>query len=168
MGFFNNLTNSAGRQLGSNLVGGQKIQIKSDVKGETKIAEAQAKAQIKQMEAEAKIAEKQNQLEAISSIRFDGSADDIAENINTLFSMYHRQSQGANDVMKGLGLGLGSMGINIKSDSEKMHATIKEKIEFGLLKLRKVDTDMADYFQKKLDDLKSEEKPAKKGFFGRK
>ena len=171
MGFFNNLVNSAGRQLGSNIVGGQKVRVKqmADVKGETKIAEAQANAQIKQAEAQVALEAKKATIEAVNLMRFDGSADEISENINALFSMYKQTAEGAGSAIGGaLGsMPFGSMYGNIagafKSDTDRIRDAILEKIDFGLMKLRKLDEESTEFFQKKLNDIKN---PPKKGMFG--
>jgi len=190
MGFLNSLIGGAASTLGSNLVGGQKIKVKADVKGETEIAEAQADArirqaegqadaqirqakaqaniQIKQAEAQAKLETRQATLETVNSIRFDGSADDISENLNWLISMYKQLGEGANAVVgqvmglgnKGLGkLGIGSIGLGkigeaMKSDKEKTRDAIIEKAEYGLMKLNKLDAEMAAFFQNKIDAMR--------------
>jgi len=164
MGFFDSLANGAGKTLGNNLMGGTKVQIKEkkDVKGESKIADAQAKANIKQAEGEAKaqikLAEgmakqeaKQATLEAVNSMRFDGTADEMSENLNALFSMLKQMGETAGSAI-GLGNMFGKFGGAMKSDVDKIRDAIKEKSEFGLMKLRKQDPDSADFFQKKYDE----------------
>jgi hypothetical protein len=144
MGFMDNLKNNAGAQLGSNLMGGQKVQLKVDTKGETKVAEAQAK-----------IATRQAISDNLNAIRFDGSADDIGESLNSLLSMARQlgdsDSQGIGDVFKS------SFSGGAKSETEKLRDAIMEKAEYGLLKLRKLDEDTAAFFQKKFDAFKPEE-----------
>jgi hypothetical protein len=51
----------------------------------------------------------------------------------------------------------------IDREKDAARAKLLEKAEFGILKLRKADSDTADFFQKKLDEIKN---PPKKGLFG--
>jgi hypothetical protein len=155
MGFFNSLVNNAGSTLGGNLVGGQKIRVKSDVKGEAKIAEATAKAQIKQADAQVKIGAKQATIEAVNAMRFDGSADDISENLNSLISMYKQLGDGTSTGSAiGKIIGLGKLGMVKKSDTDNIREAIIEKADYGLMKLNKLDVETAAFFQKKFDAIK--------------
>lgn len=168
MGFFDSLGKSAGSTLGSNLMGGHKVQVKNvvDAKGEAKAAEARANAQIKQAEAQAKLEAKQNVLETVNAIRFDGTADEIGENLNTLLSMYKQLGESAGSAIGGtfssaLSMsGMGGIGGAFKSDTDKLREAITEKAEYGILKLRKLDEETAAFFQKKFDALKPVEQPA--------
>jgi hypothetical protein len=87
--------------------------------------------------------------EEIQNMRFDGSADDIAADLNKLFTKYN-------------GIPSGLAGLSAFAAGKNQGAAILEKIEFGIMKLRKVDSDAADFFQKKFDGLTQK----KKGFFG--
>jgi hypothetical protein len=74
--------------------------------------------------------------------------------------MYKQLGESAGSAIGGM-LGLESMGLGgaMKSDADKLREAITEKAEYGLLKLRKLDGDTADFFQKKFDALKPPEPP---------
>jgi hypothetical protein len=86
----------------------------------------------KAAEVEAKIAE-------IANIKFEGSAEEIADTLNALVSNYQ-------SLPTGFDAG--------PAKSKQRKAAIREKMEFGILKLRKLDAETADFFRKKLDGLK--------------
>jgi hypothetical protein len=77
-------------------------------------------------------------LEDISTMKFDGSADDISTELSNLFTLYKQQPSGF---------------LNSTATTKKTKAAIIDKLEFGIMKLRKLDPDNADFFQKKFDEL---------------
>ena len=89
------------------------------------------------MQAEREKAEKAT-LESIIAMRFDGSPDDIALDLNGLMARV-KQTKG---------------GLFATQEEKAMRATLLEKIEFGIMKLQKVDASSASFFQKKFDELK--------------
>jgi hypothetical protein len=97
-------------------------------------------------DAQVKQAQEQAEQKEIQNMRFDGSGDAIAADLSVLLARYNAIPTG----------------LSAPIDAKKQKAAILEKMEFGLLKLRKIDSDTADYFQKKYDEL-TQKKP---GLFG--
>ena len=92
-----------------------------------------------------------------NTINFEGGSDEISNSLNDCFSKYHS---------------IGSTGFFASNDiasvvtaKKAAKAALLQKAEFGIIKLRKIDPDMADFFQKKYDDIVN---PPKKGFLGKK
>jgi hypothetical protein len=77
-------------------------------------------------------------IEDVTTMRFDGSADDIAADLNILFTQFKKTPSG----------------LLASKDAKILRKTILEKIEFGLLKLSKIDADSTAFFQKKFDEIK--------------
>jgi hypothetical protein len=69
----------------------------------------------------------------VDSITFSGSAEEVSENLNTLMTMFYRLYVG--DQIKGKG------------------TIILQKYELGVLKLKELNADTADYYQQKYDEL---------------
>jgi hypothetical protein len=84
-------------------------------------------------EAEAERAE----LESVTSLMFGSIADEIGNQLSNLFSKYSAHDKG---VMGG-------------PHDGTMRKAVKEKIEFGLIRLKKLDPDSAEFFQNKYDKL---------------
>lgn len=150
MGFLSNLVGSAGSTLGSNLAGGHNVKVKTDVKGETKVAEKKA-----ELEA------KKNLLHEINEIELTGSNDEISDRLLKLITLYKQVSENvAGQVVKGIlsnHLSSFTKGKTLpSSESDNTKAAICEKLEYGIMKLKKTDTEMAEYFQKKLDELRAQ------------
>jgi hypothetical protein len=97
--------------------------------------------------------------EQVMAITFDDNADAISDNLNNLF-LFVNQTKGikTGPGLKGLLNPLGQlsmMGATMAggTNTKALLAQIRDKIEFGILKLRQMgDGDMADFFQKKLDE----------------
>jgi hypothetical protein len=99
--------------------------------------------------------ERKEEFSRTSALKFGATAEEIGEALSDLFSSYSKIPSG------------------IMSSDEKQHwkamkAVILEKIEFGLLKLSKLDADTAEFFQKKLDDLKNPKATGLSGLFKKK
>jgi hypothetical protein len=87
--------------------------------------------------------EKQDLPAKLESIRLDGTtADEISNALNDLFALYSSIPSGVTEMSL----------MNVRSAVKK---GALEKSEFGIVKLRKIDPDMADFFQKKLEDFKA-------------
>jgi hypothetical protein len=154
MGFFDSLAHSAGSSIGWSA--GKKAEVKAEAKAQKKVAAHQAKLDQEKIDHEASL----SALETVTNMRFDGSADDMANNLNTLFTLYKQEEspdQGGDAMANSLG-SLSSLGgflgkKSAKSDSSKIRDAIIEKMEFGILRLRKQDAETADFFQKKFNGL---------------
>jgi len=96
-----------------------------------------------------------NELRArVNGVKVEGNTDEMSNSLNEIFSIYGSIN---------LGSSWDQLGDTTVKDKKGFQTTLLEKAEFGIMKLRKVDGDMADYFQKKLDDIRN---PPKKGLFG--
>lgn len=80
----------------------------------------------------------------IESMKFDGSANEISNNINELLSM----SQGT------IPISLQEQGGFNSISRKKTIKQIMEKVEYGIMKLQSVNPAEADYFRKKIDGKK--------------
>jgi hypothetical protein len=78
-------------------------------------------------------------IEDVTAMPFDGSADDIAADLNIMFTQFKKTPSGPFAFAS--------------KDARILRKTILEKIEFGLLKFSKVDADSAAFFQKKAAQL---------------
>jgi hypothetical protein len=74
---------------------------------------------------------KAERLQSVESMSMNGDADTIADNLNQLFTKF----AGANNTEK---------------------QAIIEKASFGMMKLKKADPEMADFFKKKFDKIRAE------------
>ena len=99
-------------------------------------------------------------LDEISSLKelpgkfnFDGGVSEISTTLNDLFTKYASIPKGLEDM-------------SLMAARKAAKTALLEKAEFGIMKLRKEDADMADFFQKKLDDIKNPK--GKLGLFGKK
>jgi hypothetical protein len=128
MGFGDVLKRRAGSAVADSLFGSS----------EKKAAEAQVGAEKEILEAHAK----QSETETIMNTRFEGSGDDIATDLNTLLTMYKQLPSGWDASPK----------------DKQTKAAILEKLEFGIMKLRKQDADTAEFFQKKFDEISKKKK----------
>jgi ABC-type uncharacterized transport system ATPase component len=74
----------------------------------------------------------------IHAVRLEGQAEELSASLNTLFAMYQGKHPG---------------------DSEKeSKKAIREKIDYGIMKLQKLDAADASFFQKKFDAISLAEK----------
>lgn len=139
MGFFKTMATSAGWAAGQKLVNG------GDKGGDG--GKAMAEVESKRLDAEIAQAEKsavKDELDAIVSVKFEGSADEISDTLNALFT---KAAQ--------LPTGLAAIGDDTVKARKK---AIIEKVEFGIMKLNRLDQDSAAYFQKKFDELQGKKK----------
>jgi preprotein translocase subunit SecF len=101
-------------------------------------AEAMAEAQADVERERVRNESKAEHIAQIQAVQLTGSAEDISMALNNLFALY----QGKHP-----------------SDSEKeSKKAIREKIDYGLMKLQKLDAADASFFQKKLDAIGVAEK----------
>ena len=94
-------------------------------------------AELKVLQAEKEKAQ-QATLESVIAVRFDGSPDDIAADLNGLMTRIKQTKSG----------------VFASKEAKTLRASLLEKIEFGIMKLQKVDAESAAFFQKKFDELK--------------
>ena len=90
------------------------------------------------------------ELESVTSLAFGSTADEIGNQVSDLFSKYSVHDK----IVMGL------------SHDGTMKKAVKEKIEFGLMRLKKLDPDSAEFFQNKYDNLGALKKLS--GLFGKK
>jgi hypothetical protein len=96
--------------------------------------------------------------EQIVAMLFDGDVNAMSNNLNDLFALANqtkgiKTGPGLKGLLNPLGQ-LSMMGATMAggTNTKALLAQIRDKIEFGILKLRRVDTATADFFQKKLDE----------------
>lgn len=103
-----------------------------------KLAEAQAKALEKQTEAEErarKKAEKAAFAESMSNITFNGDADEISKDFEIIYQYW--------------------LDKDLDSSQKKI---IKDKLELGMMALKKADSVKAEFYEKKINDEKKKRK----------
>jgi hypothetical protein len=105
-----------------------------------------------QVQLQALANEKKELSEKVANVHFGDTSSEIENTLNDLFATYKQMSGGYAD-------------ISLMVARKTAKAAILEKADFGIMKLRKLDADSADFFQKKLDEIKN---PHKKGLFGKK
>jgi hypothetical protein len=134
MGFFKTMVTSAGWAAGQKLVNGS---------GEREIVEIERE----RLDTEKSLSEKaivRDELESITSLKFGDNADSISDDLNALFA-------------KAAQLPKGFMALGDDEAKAKKKAII-EKIEYGLFKLRRIDSHGSEFFQKKFDELVGKKK----------
>lgn len=131
--FLNSLVSSAGHAVGEQLVNGSK-------KSVAEVESARLELEKKQLAADGK----KNELSEIANLKFGESANEISETINALFVQATHLPTG----FKALG----------DDQAKAKKKAIIEKLDFGLFKLKKLDPDSAEFFQKKYDDLVNKKK----------
>jgi hypothetical protein len=89
------------------------------------------------------------------TIRFEGTAEDLANTLNDCFSKYQAIPSDLSDVVT-------------MAAQKAAKKALLEKAEFGIMKLRKEDPDTADFFQKKLDEFRNPPKKGLGSLFGNK
>lgn len=151
MGFFDSLASSAGDTLGSNLFGGKKEKVIIENK-ENKEKKAGFFSSALEDERESEKAERESKefrkarFMTINEIQFSSDVDEISNALSKLIGYLHQLDEeidsesmfNKNQLIK-----------ELKPTKE----LIFEKIEFGMLKLNKLDKDIADFFQKKIDSI---------------
>jgi len=85
-----------------------------------------------------------DELDSIVNVKFGATADEISDMLNALFT-------------KAAQLPTGFAAIGDDTAKAKKKAII-EKVEFGLMKLGKLDEESAYFFQKKFDELVGKKK----------
>ncbi|MDR0909211.1 MAG: hypothetical protein LBM77_05535 [Spirochaetaceae bacterium] len=85
----------------------------------------------------------------------NASADEIANSLNELLTAYKAIPGGLED-------------ISLMALRKTQKKAILEKVEFGIMKLQKLDPDNAAFFQKKYDEIKGGTLGKMKGLFGKK
>jgi hypothetical protein len=91
------------------------------------------------------------ELESITSLAFGSTVDEISNQLSNLFSIYSAHKKNAFSAMP---------------HDTAMKKAATEKIEFGLMRLNKLDPDSAEFFQTKYDNLGGSKKRG--GLFGKK
>jgi hypothetical protein len=91
----------------------------------------------------------------LDSVCIEGTSDEMANALNLCFINYASIPAKHMDI--------GSDARVTTAELQAARTALLEKAEFGIIKLRKADPDMADFFQKKLEEIKN---PPKKGLFG--
>jgi hypothetical protein len=88
--------------------------------------------------AKQRVEQEKEEMQSVLGTNFEGSAEEIETALNNLFVQYPPET------------GVFAM----RPDIKKKKNAIREKLEFGIMKLRKLDAETADFFQKKLNGLK--------------
>jgi hypothetical protein len=146
MGFGSALGTGLGFHLANKIAGkGNSAKISAEADKEM---QSERLAAEKEMAAkEAKRAEKEakrNDLESIVNIKFGDTSDDIANTLNVLFATVAQLPKG--------------IAAFADTDAKTKKKAIIEKLEFGLLKLNKVDHETGAFFQRKFDELTAKKK----------
>lgn len=118
----------------------RKRESRSEAEIEAEIEEERAEREAEREEERAERAEREaerNEIASIANLKFGETSADISEELNSLFSKAAL-----------LPTGFAAFGDSGVKQKKKLFV---EKMEYGILKLNKLDPDNAAFFQKKLD-----------------